>query len=531
MSSSSKNSPAIESGEASVYEALSFDPSSREAWAELRALGHDMLNDMFDALMALPGTPAWREMPPGTRQRFTAPLTPGGIGAAAAYERFRADILPYGNGNWHPRFFGWVQGNGTPLAMLADMLASGMNPHLAGFDQAPALVERQVVGWLAEWMGMTGASGIFVTGGTMANVHAMMVARHAGALKQDRNIREFGLQAWPGLSREAPLVFYGSSETHGWALKAAEWLGLGRHAFRQVPVADDYTLRVDLMQEMIESDRAAGMQPFCVIGTAATVNTGAIDDLETIADLAARESLWFHVDGAFGAMIALAPSLRSRLRGMERADSLAFDLHKWGSMPFECACVLIRDPLVHTQALKQQAAYLGATERGVSHGGLYFNDHGLDLTRGFKAFKLWMQLQADGVEKFGRIIEQNVRQTQLLVSLIEQYARLELLAPAPLNIVCFRYRPAAPNENGNDSETANNPGTSGAPAQNHDLDALNTEILQRLHERGIAIPSFTRIKGQFAIRVAHVNHRSTDDDIIRLAAAVVELGDELAMRQ
>ncbi|HEY0930311.1 MAG TPA: pyridoxal-dependent decarboxylase [Gemmatimonas sp.] len=486
----------------------SFDPTTDQEWEQLRALGHRMLDELLDAQRALPHTPAWRPLPADKLPVFSEEGPRAGMGADAVYDRFRSHVLPYGNGNWHPRFFGWVQGNGTPLAMLADMIASGMNPHLAGFNQAPALVEQQVIGWLAEWMGIPGASGLFVTGGTMANVHGLAAARYAGALKAEHDVRSLGVQAWPGETRQAPLVFYGSSETHGWAYKAAEWLGLGRRAFRQVPVHDDFTVRIDALEACIAADRAAGLQPFAIVGTAGTVNTGAIDDLQTLADIAARESLWFHVDGAFGALLALAPSLRDRLRGMERADSLGFDLHKWGSMPFECACVLVRDPALHEAAFRQQAAYLGAMSRGVSAGGQRFNDRGLDLTRGFKALKVWMQLQADGVDKFGRIIEQNVRQVQRLVAHIDSHDELERLAPAPLNVVCFRYCPA------------------GATLSDAALDALNTEILQRLQERGIATPSSTIIHGRFALRVAHVNHRTTLQDIDEFAEAVVEVGRE-----
>jgi glutamate/tyrosine decarboxylase-like PLP-dependent enzyme len=498
--------------EPSAAARASFDPASDAEWTALNGLAHQMVDDMFTTLRALPERPAWQPVPADTQQMLggNVPVPRKGAGASAAYDAFRTHVLPFGNGNWHPRFFGWVQGNGTPLAMLADMLASGMNPHLAGFNQAPALVERQVIAWLADLMGMPGASGLFVTGGTMANVHGVACARITQARAMGRNARRDGVQAWPGETAPAPLVFYGSSETHGWARKAAEWLGLGDRAWRRVPVNADYTMDLDALARCIADDRAAGLVPFCVIGTAGTVNTGATDDLDAIADVCARERLWFHVDGAFGALLALAPSLRHLVRGMARADSLAFDLHKWGSMPFECACVLVRDANAHLAAFQSEAAYLGAMDRGVSVGGQPFNDRGLDLTRGFKALKVWMQLHADGADTFGRIIEQNVRQVQQLVSLVHAHVELEMLAPAPLNIACFRYRPRT--------------GDFTADA----LDALNRELLQRLQERGLATPSSTTINGRFALRVAHVNHRTTDADIIALVHHVVAIGRELA---
>lgn len=488
-----------------------FDPRSAAEWADLRALGHRILDDLLDAQQALPDTPVWQPAPAATRAVFEEPGPITGAGPHAAYEQVRQHVLPYGLGNWHPRFFGWVQGNGTPLAMLADMIAAGMNAHLGGFNQAPAMVERQVIAWFADWFGLPGASGLFVTGGTMANVHALACARVTMARRLGRDVRRDGVQPWPDEPPAWPLVFYGSRETHGWADKAAEWLGLGHRAFRAVAVDAEYRIRVDELARLIEADRLAGLTPFCVIGTTGTVNTGATDDLHRLADLCEREALWFHVDGAFGALAALSPLVREQVRGMERADSLAFDLHKWGSMPFECACVLVRDPEAHHEAFRNSASYLAPGTRGPTAGGMYFNERGLDLTRGFKALKVWMQLQADGVEHFGRVITANVLQVRRMVSLIEAHAELELLAPAPLNIVCFRYRP--PHTVGN---------------AEGDLNALNAELLARLQERGLALPSSTVLHGRFTIRVAHVNHRTRDEDIDAVIDAIVAIGREVA---
>ncbi len=486
-----------------------FDPTTPHGWESLRALGHRMLDDLIDAQQGLSASSVWQPVPQEVQTEFETSGPRDGVGADAAYERFRTQVLPYGLGNWHPRFFGWVQGNGTPLAMLADMLAAGMNPHLGGFNQAPAMVERQVVRWFGEWLGFSGASGLFVTGGTMANVHALACARITMARRLGRDARRDGAQAWPGEPVPPPFVFYGSSETHGWAHKAAEWLGLGDRAFRAVPVDADYRIRLDALHDMIATDRAAGLLPFCVMGTAGTVNTGATDDLVALAELCAREQLWFHVDGAFGALAALSPLVRDQVVGMDRADSVAFDLHKWGSMPFECACVLVRDAAAHHEAFRNSATYLAPGERGPTAGGMYFNERGLDLTRGFKALKVWMQLQADGISHFGRVITQNVQQVRQLVGLIDAEPDLERLAPAPLNIVCFRYRPASLETD----EVA--------------LNTLNREVLARLQESGVALPSSTTLGTRFAIRVAHVNHRTREEDIAVLVQAVLDIGRQL----
>jgi glutamate/tyrosine decarboxylase-like PLP-dependent enzyme len=427
-----------------------------------------------------------------------------GEGAERAYEDFVRTVLPYPNGNLHPRFWGWVHGGGTPLGMMADMLASGLNAHLAGFNQAPALVEHEVIRWLAELMGMpSDASGVLVSGATMANVLGLAVARFAKARDAGFDVREEGLQGRAG----SRLMLYGSTETHAWASKAAELLGLGRASFRQIPVDDEYRIDVAALKAAVAADRAAGHVPFCVIGTAGTVNTGATDDLERLGTYCRAERLWFHVDGAFGALARLSPALKPIVAGIEQADSLSFDLHKWMYLPFDVACVLVRDPAVHHATFAASASYLASGTRGVAAGGFPFAERGMDLTRSFKALKVWMSMKAHGVRAYAALIEQNVADAAYLAALIDADPALELLAPVPLNVVCFRYAPADV-----------------APER---LDALNAEILVRVQEDGIAVPSGTRLRGRYAIRVANVNHRSRREDFGILAEAVTRIGQEI----
>ncbi|HEX6372360.1 MAG TPA: pyridoxal-dependent decarboxylase [Longimicrobium sp.] len=474
-----------------------LDPAD---WDAFRALAHRMVDDTLDHLATLRDRAAWQPMPRAVRDGFDEPLPRGGEGDEAAYEQFRERILPYPNGNLHPRFWGWVQGNGTPLGMMSDMLAAAMNPHLAGFDQAPARVEHQVVRWLAELFGFpVDSGGVLVTGGTMANVLGLAVGRHARA---GWDVREEGMQGGP------MLTVYASTETHGWVRKAVELMGMGRRSLRTVRV--DALDRMDLhaLAAAVREDRAAGHRPICVIGTAGSVNTGASDDLSALADFCAAEGLWFHVDGAFGAWAYASDALRPRVAGMERADSLAFDLHKWGYLPFECACVLVRDAELHRGAFATSAPYLAQTERGVIAGGLPFADRGIDLTRGFKALKVWMSFKAHGVDAITRLVEQNVAQARHLAARVESSPALELLMPVQLNVVCFRYAPADLPE-----------------AQR---DAVNQEILLRLQEDGIAVPSGTLVRGRYAIRAAIVNHRSRREDFDVLADAVERIGREVA---
>ncbi|MGH7537580.1 MAG: pyridoxal phosphate-dependent decarboxylase family protein, partial [Gemmatimonadales bacterium] len=473
---------------------LTLDP---ETWDELRALGHRMVDDMFDYLASVRERPVWQPFPSDVKHRLAEPVPREGRPAEAVYAQFKRDVLPYPAGNIHPRFWGWVIGTGTPLAMLADMLASGMNPQTAGIQEAGRYVEERVIAWLAELMGFPdGSSGLLVSGGSMANLVALAVARQA---KAGFDVRERGLG-----DGTQPLVVYASTEVHSSVRKAVEVMGLGRRNLRLVPVDADYRIDVSALREAIAGDRAAGRRPLCVVGNAGTVNTGATDDLRALGSLCRDEGLWFHVDSAFGALVTLAPELRDLVRGLETADSVAFDLHKWGYLPFEVGCTLVRHPAVHRDTFTVTPSYLGATPRGPAAGGVLFADLGLQLSRGFRALKVWMTFKAHGVDFIGQLIAQNVAQIQYLAGLVDAHPSLERVAPAPLNICCFRF--VAP---GLDSAA---------------LNAVNQEILWRLQESGIALPSHTVLNGTFAIRVANTNQRSRREDFDLLVQTVVDIG-------
>jgi len=477
----------------------SLDPAN---WDELRALGHRMVDDMLDYLATVRSRPAWRSVPADVRARLAEPLPLEPTPPEAVYEQFKRDVLPYPTGNVHPRFWGWVIGTGTPLAMLADMLASGMNPQVAEVDDAAALVENRVIAWFVELFGLpAGTSGLLVSGGSMANFVGLAVARNARA---GFDIRTQGVGA-PGTPR---LIVYASSETHSSVRKAVQLLGLGDESLRLISVGADYRIDVAALREAVAADRTAGHRPVCVVGNAGTVNTGATDDLVGLAAVCRAEGLWFHVDGAFGALAGLSPALRPLVAGMERADSLAFDLHKWMYLPYEVGCTLVRDQVAHRATFTVTPSYLAALDRGISAGGFPFAERGVQLSRGFRALKVWMALKAYGVRAFARLIEQNVAQARYLADLVTAQPRLELLAPVPLNVVCLRYVA---------------PGFAGAR-----LDVLNREILMRIQEAGVAVPSHTVLDGRFALRVAITNHRSRREDFDLFVRTVVEIGDALA---
>lgn len=476
---------------------VTLDP---EDWEEFRALAHTMMDDTLDYLRDLRKLPVWQPMPQAVRNSFDEPLPEEGIGAAGAYGDFKERVRPYTNGNIHPRFWGWVQGTGTPLSMIAEMLGAAFNPHLAGFNQAPTSVEHQVVRWIAELMGFPrDASGLMVTGGSLANMIGLAVARHA---KSGFDVRQQGVA---GSDRK--LLVYGSVETHNWVNKGLEFMGMGRGAFRAVPVNADFQIDLRTLREMLQRDKADGHRPICIVGNAGTVNTGAIDDLESLADIAQQHGTWFHVDGAFGAWARISPALKPLVAGLERADSIGLDLHKWVYLPFGTACVVVRDAEAHRAAFASTASYLTVSERGVTAGGLPFANLGIDLTRNFKALKVWMHFKAHGVRQIARLIEQNVEDIRYLVQRINDAKELELLAPSPLNIACFRYVRT---------------GLAGDA-----LNRLNEEILFQLQEQGIAVPSATTFNGKFAIRVANTNHRSRKEDFEMLVDAVILLGNRL----
>jgi aromatic-L-amino-acid/L-tryptophan decarboxylase len=468
-----------------------------ENWDELRALGHEMLDDMIDYLRNVRERPAWQSPSQEARSALRRPLPRTGNDLAEVYRTFKQHILPYPTGNIHPRFWGWVMGGGTPVGMLADLLGSAMNCHVSGYDQSAALVEHQVIRWLAEMFDYPeDASGVLVDGGTVANILGVTVARNTTARFDVRN---------DGVSQETnPLTIYGSVGTHGWAKRSCDLLGLGEKAFRAIATDSRDRVDVEAMRAAIAADRARNCKPFCVVGSAGTVATGATDNLHALADLAREEHLWFHIDGAFGALAKLSPKYRYIVDGMERADSIAFDLHKWGYMQYETGAVLIRDAKAHKEAFSFGPSYLETFRAGIAIEPTEFASRGIQLSRGFRALRVWMNLLVYGTERLGAMIEQNIEDAQYLRQRIEADANLELLGPAEMNVVCFRYRPVGKSE--------------------AELDALNRELLVRIQESGIAVPSNARIAGHFAIRVAHTNHRTVRSDFDRLLEVVLTIG-------
>jgi aromatic-L-amino-acid decarboxylase len=473
-----------------------IDPSN---WEDLRETGHRMLDDMIDYIKQSPDRKVWQPIPAPVKEALDVAVPKEESSLNEVYNSFQQNVLPYALGNTHPRFWGWVCGNGSATGMLADMIASAMNPTTSFGEHADLYVEKQVLDWTKEIYGFPrSSSGILTTGASLANILAITTARNF----YNKEIRKKGIRNING-----QLVIYASAETHSCLQKAVELLGIGSENLRKIAVDENYQVRIDLLEEQIKQDKANGFLPFCIVGNAGTVNTGAIDDLETLASIAKREGIWYHIDGAFGAVPKLLPEYTERLKGVELADSIAFDYHKWFYVNYDVGGVLIRNPQAHKEAFEINASYLAHHERGIIAGDLNFNHLGIELSRGFRALKVWMMLKEQGLEKYSRLVRQNIQQARYLVELVQANDQLQLMAPVPMNIVCFRFY------------------KEGLSADK--LNALNKEILMQLHESGIAAPSFTVIKGAYVIRVAITNHRSKGEDFEILVNEVQRLGEHL----
>lgn len=470
----------------------SLDPQD---WTSLRALGHRMIDDIFDNLAGLREGPVWQEMPPAIRAGFAEGALPAGPSDEAdIYARFQQTIAPYVTGNRHPRFLGWVHGGGNAAGMLGELLAAAHNANLGGRDHAGIAVERQVIRWSAQMLGLPATTGgLLVTGTSIANLIALICAR-TKKLGPASRIDGIGASGFVG---------YASAGVHRCVPGAFDMAGLGAVALRRIAVDAAYRIDITALEAQIQADRAAGLQPGFLVGTAGTVDVGAIDDLTALAALARREGIWFHVDAAFGALLALSPTRKSMLAGIEQADSVAFDFHKWAQVPYDCGCILVRDQKDQLAAFSQATNYLAAAPRGLAGGQPWPCDLGPDLSRGFRALKVWMTLMTHGSDKLGAVVDHTCALAQNLAQRVQASPKLELLAPAMLNIVCFRY---------NDSAGR--------------LDELNADIVADLQESGEFAPSTTIINGQLAIRVAFVNHRTEMVDIDDLVAAVIGKGEK-----
>ncbi len=466
---------------------------------EVRRLGYRAADLVADQRAGLRDGPVFGKVGEAAAV-FDEPLPESGRSADDVLDAARDHVLTHPFGNSHPRFFAFINATADPLGTVADYLASAMNSNCWGGDHAAIHVEDRVIRWIAEILGLPASSeGILTSGGSMANFTALAAARRA----KSPGVREDGFAGTP------PLVVYASDEAHSCVDKAVDLLGIGTKQLRTIPTDERFRIRVDRLQEAIAADRASGLRPAIVVGNAGSVNTGVIDPLDELAETCAQEDLWFHVDGAYGAMACVSPELRPLFAGLERADSVATDPHKWLYVPYEAGATLVREPGRLADAFRRPAAYLVHDPDSPLIGPVLFNERGPELSRGFKALKVWMGLKRHGREGYAAAVEHDVAMACFLAEEVRGHEDFELLAEPGLSIVNFRCCPH------------------GRALEEGDLDRLNRRIANRLVASGAFFLAPTIVRGRTSLRVAIVNFRTREDDLRALLDEAAEAGRTL----
>jgi glutamate/tyrosine decarboxylase-like PLP-dependent enzyme len=457
--------------------------------AEIRDFGYQVVDLIAESLTSIDRGPVFRPVPPDVAASLSAGILPAdGVPADAILADFRDQVLPYPMGNGHRRFWGWVNSPPSVIGIFAEALAAAMDPSVAGGNHAAVHLEHGVLAWFKELFGFPAESaGLLVSGGSVASLIGLAVARHA---RTGVDVRTAGLQ-----SDHPKLCLYVSQEGHSCLRKAAELLGIGSAQVRVIGVDDAYRMDVAALESAIEADLAAGNRPLAVAASAGTVNTGAIDPLEAVAEVCSRHGAWFHIDGAYGAPAILSRRYAQELGPLRLADSLAIDPHKWLSVPIEAGVVLVRDAQAMRDAFSLVPPYLRTDDDLEGVGGpVWFSEFGIQQTRGFRALKVWMALRHDGINGYRAAIEAQIELAGRLRMEVERAADLELVASG-LSVVCFRYAPAE------------------LSADDERLDAVNRELLHRLQLGGDAFLSGTVLRGQFVLRACIVNYKTSDKDI------------------
>jgi aromatic-L-amino-acid decarboxylase len=475
--------------------------------AEFTALGHDVIDLLAEYYAEIERAPAFPGCKPAdVAELFSGPVPERADPVAEILADWRDKIIPNSSRQGSPRWFGFVNGSGSQIGALADALASALNPNCGGWRASPAAteIERQTIRWLAELIGYDPVcGGVFVSGGTMANVAALRTALRA---KATWDIDAHGVQSRNG----GPMTVYmADHETHVSLVRAVDLLGLGRAALRPVPSNSDFTIDVAALERMVAADAAAGMVPFCIVGHVGSINVGAIDDVNALADVAARHNLWLHLDGACGALGGMLPELRPHFDGMARADSVSFDAHKWLGVPYEAGCLLVRDPAVMHRTFTMQATYL-LPARDNEYSGLNYFDYGPQLSRGWRALKVWMTLRYYGAEGIRAFFRQTMACATRLHELVSESDDFEVVQPAPL-LYIYSFRWAPKELRGNDAL----------------LDDLNQRISDELQRRLLAFVMTTRIRGKVTQRLSICSHRTTVADIEGTFEDMRKIGREM----
>ncbi len=473
---------------------------------DFRRIGHDLVDAIAELLSTCRDRPLTRDASPadvrsligGDRSLPVQGEAAGDVVASAA--RLLTDHSLF---NGHPLFFGYITSSPAPIGILADMLAAAINPNLGLWRLSPIAteIESQAVRWVAELIGYpVDCGGLFVSGGNMANIVALYAARAAAY----PSVRERGTGG-----ADAPrLRVYASAETHTWVQKGADLSGIGTDAIRWIPIDAEQRMNVTALRRAIERDRAAGDLPMMVAATAGSVSTGAVDPLVEIAQFCRESNLWFHVDGAYGALAARVPGTPADLRAIAEADSVAVDPHKWMYAPIEAGCTLVRDPARLRNAFSYHPPYYHFGE-----AALNYVDYGPQNSRGFRALKVWLGLRQAGRDGALRMIGDDIRLSERLYANVQAEPELEAFTHA-LSIATFRYVPA-------DLQTRISEAEVGAY-----LDRLNRQLLDRIQASGEAFVSNAIVDGRYALRACIVNMNTRASDIDALPGIIVRLGRE-----
>ncbi|HEX8693816.1 MAG TPA: pyridoxal-dependent decarboxylase [Longimicrobium sp.] len=488
--------------------ALDFSPEERARWEwpadEVRRVGHQVVELIAAHLSSLPGRPVFRPFPAELAEAMTAPQSAPIEGAdpASILAEFAETVEPYPFGNGHPRFHGWVNSPPAVLGVFAEALAAAMNPSVAGGNHAAVFVERQVLEWLKALAAFPPESmGLLVSGGSMATLTALAVARTAAARRDGVDVRAAGVAGLP-----RPLAVYTSPEGHAAIRKSVELLGIGSERLRIVAADGERRMRPDELDRALRRDLADGLRPMAVVASAGSAGTGAVDPLAELAAVCRAHGVWLHVDGAYGLPAILTERWRAALEPVALADSVALDPHKWLYVPVEAGAVLVRDADAMRGTFSLVPAYL-QTDPAVG-GGPWLSEYGFAQTRGFRALKVWMALKHHGLEGYRRAIARDVALAEHLAARVEESPELQL-ASCSLSIVCFRY---APPELAADPERA---------------DALNRRLLREVQLGGEAFLTSTAASGRYVLRACIINPRATREGVEALVRLVERTGRRL----
>jgi len=480
---------------------------TRDALRELSAESVALVMDYFERVSELPVFPDTSAAQ--IREQLETSLPTEGEPLERLIEDCRV-VVKASRQNGHPRFFGYIASPSTPIGAFADLIASALNANVTSWRSSPAPteVERITVRWLGELIGYKDASGLLTSGGSIANLNALFIAHR---VKAGDDTSRKGL--W---NAGAPMTVYASDQVHLSIPKAADVLGIGRDQVRLVKSDERLKLDVRTLRERIASDISNGLRPFCIVANAGTTNTGAVDTLEEIAAVAEEHGLWLHVDGAYGALASLDESKRPLFAGIERADSISLDPHKWLYAPVDCGCLLFRDATRAASVFSSsEADYIKVHEK-TDDESFAFWDYGIELSRRFRALKIWLMLRYYGTRRVAEAISKDNALAGLMAERIRASEDFELLAPTELSVCCFRYVPTELREKllTEDEETR--------ARLNRHLDELNARIMHRVQRAGRAYISNATLRGRYALRACITNFRTTSEDIIETLNIVRE---------